>query len=551
MTSRIEPINYPRDAFVERLQGPSVQITIITNATNPHTYTLPQNLVTRDSKFFVEEIARLDNANGSKTSSSPNVYKIPLITLKNVDNFIFGLYLRYLYYGHYPTDPDYNPTFGPGSINVAAVNPPTTTASGPTPARTHSIGLIPLHFRAWVFGASIRSPRFQNFVIQHIYKGIGVQFSLTPRLVAYVWMSRAQKASNATATSTSATATATNTTSNNGNPAPTSSTKTTNNNGDAPSTSSPTKATNNDNVPSTPNPNNNDTTSSSTSSSSTPSPPKPTASTAPTTITVPENALLKLVLDFLTAHWNAPTNHVARMPSLAPLWTEMFAKLPELHIVVLTGQLEGRRIQNLQSYWVEPSVMRANRVPTTGGVGGGANTQGQGMPSGTGTLTTTTVMGDRQKQKQMQRPGPDPRIPQTINKAQPSPNIPPGSTLLAFGLVLRDSEGRLRRRTGSPPEELEDRDPVESPGVIQANARYAAMVLQSPMRSPPKHSASPLEGHVGKKGKIGEDEQESEEEDEMEDGYDAEDTQETADVGETEGVYDAEDHPEDADMNEE
>jgi hypothetical protein len=152
--------------------------------TAPQRYRLPQVLLGRDSFYFHSELTKINpadigastsNTNPSSDSSNPvattsatykntiretpasSSSKINTIALPDGFSLVFDSYVRYLYHGAYPS----------------------TDSAGPN--------MIPLRIQAWCFGFQIRLSTFQNHALEHIYKGVGAQFSLYPRLVGWVW----------------------------------------------------------------------------------------------------------------------------------------------------------------------------------------------------------------------------------------------------------------------------------------------------------------------------------------------------------------------------
>ncbi|CAI6340246.1 unnamed protein product [Periconia digitata] len=180
------------DRFVDFLQGPAVQVTVgsAAVATLPHLYILPCKLLSTHSVSFRrainqgmtefmkahQEATSLVNNNGGNQDgadgSKPTAKRIELrpISLANVEPSIFGLFLRFIYQGGYPSDMAFSAPFGPGSTGPKDI-----------------MSSVPVHFRAWVLGEDLCAHKFQNHAIEHIYCGAGTRYSLTPSLVYWVW----------------------------------------------------------------------------------------------------------------------------------------------------------------------------------------------------------------------------------------------------------------------------------------------------------------------------------------------------------------------------
>ncbi|KAF2644590.1 hypothetical protein P280DRAFT_465892 [Massarina eburnea CBS 473.64] len=267
---------------------------------------LPQALISHDSHYFREEIAKATNGSSgdaftsrfpteaspikeTSTTLAPTSYTTPysttpIIRLHNVDPVVFGLYLRFLYQGSYSAKV-FTSTFGSGSTNSKS-----TTNGAPNPVTQGD--MIPVHFRAWVFGSSIRSTNFQNHAIDHIYRSSGLKFSLTPSIVAWVWSHTCRS-------------------------------------------------------------------------------PSGSASFSPAC----ESPLRSLALDILVNHWSTSTNHVARFPSLIPMWNHVFNTYPDLRHDFIFG-LQGRRIMPNQAYWIREGDCLEDQKVSKGQ--NGAGEQGNG-----------------------------------------------------------------------------------------------------------------------------------------------------------------------------
>lgn len=190
----------PRPSFLTapRLQGPSVELLIgpKTATSTPLSYHLPRALLSVHSTYFRNEIARFTTTSGSTsfsshsgTSASPastasiNTATItstatttssyispyaPQIHLPSIDPPIFGLFVKFIYTGSYPTSNDLRHASSPSS----------SSSSNAT---------IPPSILAWTLGAFLHAPSFQNHAILHIYNSLGRAYALSPPIISYIW----------------------------------------------------------------------------------------------------------------------------------------------------------------------------------------------------------------------------------------------------------------------------------------------------------------------------------------------------------------------------
>jgi hypothetical protein len=92
------------------------------------------------------------------------------------DPVIFGLFLRFLYQGRAPFDPQPNHPFGPGTVSLPQHNSSASQAP-----------LIPPSIYAWILGVFLRAPTFQNYVLQYTRAALGRTIFLTPQLVSWIY----------------------------------------------------------------------------------------------------------------------------------------------------------------------------------------------------------------------------------------------------------------------------------------------------------------------------------------------------------------------------
>lgn len=216
-------------------------------------YKLPVALFCYHSHFFRQEILRYDAAgarlgSNKKRKLTPEVETMAIqiksedsesqtetvssnvswrdedeavVKLPEVDPFIFGLFLKYVYTGYYPAavdarpetarsiphttmstqrDTPYTPARAsmppPASINSRQAPPDGQLPYLPVPASsTSTISLqesshhipIPPSVHAYLLSVQLGAPGFLNQALNHIYYGIGKHFVLGPSLVHYIW----------------------------------------------------------------------------------------------------------------------------------------------------------------------------------------------------------------------------------------------------------------------------------------------------------------------------------------------------------------------------
>jgi hypothetical protein len=178
---------------VNSIEGPVVTLAVGSAASRVH-YTLPVKLLSTHSVFFTIEIKRLLRSSAvanKKRKVSPvpgsddtttttaavtatvavegEVHELaprePDIDLPDMDPFIFGMFLTYMYTGAYP-------------------NLDSPHASKPRDAITPSI-------HAWLLAHRLGATPFMNYAMRHIHHGLGRFFTLTPDLMEYIWANTA------------------------------------------------------------------------------------------------------------------------------------------------------------------------------------------------------------------------------------------------------------------------------------------------------------------------------------------------------------------------
>lgn len=156
-------------------------------------------------------------------SSNDSPYDIsePMVKLPDVDPYIFGLFLKYVFTGYYAATVDARPGKAPSYPHMtkstqseksysparASMPPPASIASQPASttmplpdvplfaSNTSAFSLqqsslhfpIPPSVHAYLLSVQLGAPGFLNQAINHIYYGIGKHFFLSPSLVHYIW----------------------------------------------------------------------------------------------------------------------------------------------------------------------------------------------------------------------------------------------------------------------------------------------------------------------------------------------------------------------------
>lgn len=177
-----------------------------------------------EAEISTVQIKVEDSKESNETISpddSPNYSDEPVVKLPEVDPFIFGLFLKYIYTGYYsaavdasldkkssipralhPRLPDmpYTPARAsmppPANINSqqapedrAQPYLPTVATTASTMSLQESIKhvRIPPSVHAFLLSVCLGAPGFLNQAINHIYYGIGKHFVLGPCLTHYIW----------------------------------------------------------------------------------------------------------------------------------------------------------------------------------------------------------------------------------------------------------------------------------------------------------------------------------------------------------------------------
>jgi hypothetical protein len=180
--------------------------------------------VTTDDKTLNTEVKIEGSEGGTETESIKDIVfekDEAMVRLPNVDPTIFGLFLKYVYTGYYPAvvdaqagsirstshnamptqqDVPYTPAKvampPPANINFRQVPPGGHMPPLPVPdSSTFALTLqdsgehppIPSSVHAYLLAIHLGAPGFLNQALNHIYYGIGKYFTLTPRLVHYIW----------------------------------------------------------------------------------------------------------------------------------------------------------------------------------------------------------------------------------------------------------------------------------------------------------------------------------------------------------------------------
>lgn len=260
--------------------------------------------IAAEERFSPAQIKVEHSESGTETASSDDSGRAEdaaVVRLPDVDRFIFGLFLKYVYTGYYPAAVDARPetTRSMGRVtNSAQPDKPYTPAraSMPPPANINSqqappggplpclpvsapnvstLSLedanhhipIPPSVHAYILSVQLGAPGFLNQAINHIYYGIGKHFVLGPSLVHYIWSNTL---------------------------------------------------------------------------------PQPSCSSAP---------LRKLVLDVMAVHWSSTSTHiVAKQPTLHRLWNEVLDLHRDLRHEFTTGLQGMRQVLPVQAYFVDTSL---------------------------------------------------------------------------------------------------------------------------------------------------------------------------------------------------
>ncbi|KAF2133502.1 hypothetical protein P153DRAFT_393320 [Dothidotthia symphoricarpi CBS 119687] len=355
------------DMFLEMLQGSAIVVVVGTGPQAPR-YTLPVKLLCAHSIYFRVEITRLNSlstatAANKKRKLSPDgdekVMKVEadepkqdfekteaVIKLPDVDPMIFGLFLKFIYMGSYPTTVDsristmYNPRMTTSTIPTShspyasppastpdntdtpqgPLTPPSTTNMLVTPAPSPAPSLqtpsvhdstIPPSIRAWLLAQRLSATSFMNYATTHIYSAIGTHFFLTPALVDYIWVHT--------------------------DPSP-------------------------------------------------PLPPISDSSHVSTTTSKPSNSIVspsplrKLTLDILVMYWATPsTNIIAKSAPLNASWNALFDAHRDLRQQFITGLQEGGKLMPVQGYFANAVDGRITGGVAIQKVGGDSENVGQGQ----------------------------------------------------------------------------------------------------------------------------------------------------------------------------
>jgi hypothetical protein len=245
-----------------------------------------------------------DSESATETVSSGDQRRVEdgtVIKLPDVDPFIFGLFLKFVYTGYYPATVDARPEATRSVVHTtkstrpdmaytparASMPPPANINSrqapageplphisilpseNPTMSLQESINHVPVppSVLAYLLSVQFGAPGFLNQAINHIYYGIGKHFVLGPTLVHYIWSNTL---------------------------------------------------------------------------------PHPFCSSSP---------LRKLVLDVMTVHWSSTSTHiVAKQPVLHRLWNQVLDLHRDLRHEFTMGLQGERKVLPVQAYFVDTCV---------------------------------------------------------------------------------------------------------------------------------------------------------------------------------------------------
>ncbi|KAF2793971.1 hypothetical protein K505DRAFT_361536 [Melanomma pulvis-pyrius CBS 109.77] len=134
------------DMFLEMIQGPAIQVVIGTTTTDfsPSVYWLPKAILNVHSAFFRQQIPIANDNHIIIPDTTPG---------------IFGLFLKFIYQGSYPTRKDNDAYYAGDKIPPSA--------------------------RAWILGDKLGAKSFMNHAIVHVYQSLGKIFFITPELIEW------------------------------------------------------------------------------------------------------------------------------------------------------------------------------------------------------------------------------------------------------------------------------------------------------------------------------------------------------------------------------